>query len=138
MHSKRRRHLLLRGLSAQTRVLLTGRSGTRDKLGQRKPRADPLIASLASTWHWPPQIPAPQKSHRVPLLPQSFAAGDPSTAEIVSWDTDEPATSQVEFNQGSGRRLLTKSQFDGNLTTNHTVAFVWPLPSQVYHLRVLS
>jgi hypothetical protein len=70
--------------------------------------------------------------------PVGFAAGDIRAQLIVSWDTDEPATSQVEFGQGTGTAYSDKSQEDGNLKTNHTVILSNLTPSQVYHLRAVS
>jgi hypothetical protein len=67
-----------------------------------------------------------------------FAAGEVKAQLIVTWDTDEPATGQVEFGEGTGASYPNKSQEDGNLTTNHTAIISNLTPSQVYHLRVIS
>lgn len=125
--------LLLRGLSAQTKYLLVVKG--RDKLGNEA-QSDPQRFTT-STDTRPPQI-QHLKVIGGTIPPVGFAAGEIRAQLIVSWDTDEPATSQVEFNQGSGGGYSQKSQFDGNLTTNHTVILSGLLPSQVYHLRVLS
>lgn len=57
---------------------------------------------------------------------------------IVTWDTDEPATSQVEFGLGSVGSYTQRSQEDINLTFNHLVVISNLTPSQVYHLQVVS
>jgi hypothetical protein len=57
---------------------------------------------------------------------------------VVSWNTDEPATSQVEFGEGTGSNYSQKTQEDSNLTTNHLVVVTGLTPSKVYHLRVLA
>jgi hypothetical protein len=72
------------------------------------------------------------------IPPVGFAAGEVKAQLIVTWDTDEPATSQVEFGQGSSSDYPQKSQYDGNLATNHTVILSGLIPSQVYHLRAVS
>lgn len=57
---------------------------------------------------------------------------------IVSWNTDEPATSQVEYGEGTGSVYSQKTQEDVNLKTNHVVVISGLTPSKVYHLRALS
>lgn len=69
----------------------------------------------------------------------STSSSDTSTAQLViSWNTDEPATSQVELGVGSGSSYSQKSQQDSNLTYNHTVVISGLVPSTVYHLRAIS
>lgn len=62
----------------------------------------------------------------------------PSAQLIVSWDTDEPATSQVQFGAGTGETYSDKTQKDVNLSLNHLVVISNLQPSQVYHLQVIS
>ena len=58
---------------------------------------------------------------------------------IVSWETDEPSTSQVEYGIGvSGDNYDMKSQEDATLTTSHVVIITGMLPSSSYHLRAVS
>lgn len=57
---------------------------------------------------------------------------------VVSWDTDEPATSQVEFGEGTGSVYTQRTQEDTNLKTNHLVILPNMSPSRVYHLRAVS
>ncbi len=57
---------------------------------------------------------------------------------IISWNTDEAATSQVEFGEGTGTTYGQKSQEDANLTFNHLVVLSGLTPSKVYHLRAIS
>ena len=57
---------------------------------------------------------------------------------VVSWNTDEPATSQVEFGEGTGSTYSQKSQEDKNLTFNHVVVISNLNTSKVYHLRASS
>ncbi len=57
---------------------------------------------------------------------------------IVTWDTDELATAQVEYAEGSGGSYIHSTQVDENLTQNHVVVVSELNPSKVYHLRVVS
>jgi hypothetical protein len=57
---------------------------------------------------------------------------------IIYWDTDEGASSQVEYGQGTGSDYPNKTQKDSNLTLNHSVTISDLEPSQVYHLRILT
>jgi hypothetical protein len=56
----------------------------------------------------------------------------------ISWNTDEPATSQVEFGEGTGTVYSQKTQEDSNLTYNHLVLVSGLVPSKVYHFRAIS
>jgi hypothetical protein len=65
--------------------------------------------------------------------------GDTAKAQIVvSWDTDEPSTTQVEYAQGTGTSYDQKTQEDSSLTTNHTVTITSLTPAKIYHLRASS
>ncbi len=57
---------------------------------------------------------------------------------IVSWDTDEQSTAQVEFGEGTGTTYSQKTQEDNSLTFNHLVVLSGLTPSKVYHLRAIS
>jgi len=66
--------------------------------------------------------------------------GQKDTAQIaVSWKTDEPATSQVEYGEGiSGTEYTRKTQEDPTLTNSHLVIISDLTPGKPYHLRVVS
>jgi len=65
--------------------------------------------------------------------------GDEAKAQIViSWDTDELSTTQVEYAQGTGTAYGQTTQEDTNLTTNHIVTITSLTPSKIYHLRAIS
>ncbi len=61
-----------------------------------------------------------------------------SSQLVVTWDTDEAATSQVEFGEGTGSNYSQKTQEDSNLTFNHLVVISNLTSSKVYHLRAVS
>lgn len=62
----------------------------------------------------------------------------PTAQIVVSWDTDEPATSQIEYGQGTGGTYSQRSFKDGKLTYNHVVVISKLQPSKVYSLRVVT
>jgi hypothetical protein len=70
------------------------------------------------------------------------ASGVSSTQKaqiIVSWETDELATSQIEYSQGiSGSDYSNKSQEDTAYSNNHVVILGELEPSKIYHLRSVS
>ncbi len=58
---------------------------------------------------------------------------------IVSWETNEPSTSQVEYGLGvSNKEYSNKTNEDTNLVKNHIVIVNDLEPSMPYHLRVVS
>jgi len=62
-----------------------------------------------------------------------------ATAQLViSWNTDEASTSQVEFGEGTGTTYSQKTQEDATTTSNHLVVISGLSPSKVYHIRALS
>ncbi|MDO8507181.1 MAG: DUF2341 domain-containing protein [bacterium] len=64
---------------------------------------------------------------------------DAKTQMIVSWNTDEPSTSQVEYAKGvSGDTFSLATQEDTNLTTSHVVVVSDLDPSSSYYFRVVS
>lgn len=65
-------------------------------------------------------------------------SGDPSSQLVVSWTTDEPATSQVEYGDGTGASYSQLTQEDTTLSYNHLVIISGLSPSKVYHLRGIS
>lgn len=58
---------------------------------------------------------------------------------IVSWRTDEPSSSLVEYDLGlTGSEYKQRSSEDKNMTDSHIVILSDLQPSQPYHLRVVS
>ncbi|KXK09256.1 MAG: Chitinase A1 precursor [Microgenomates bacterium OLB23] len=65
--------------------------------------------------------------------------GEEAKAQIiVCWDTDEPATTQVEYNLGTSTTYGSTTQEDTNLTTNHCATVSGAQPAQIYQLRAIS
>ncbi len=57
---------------------------------------------------------------------------------IVSWKTDEPATTQVEYGEGVSGDYTNKTSEDKTLTNEHFVIISDLEPSKPYHLRAIS
>ncbi|MCA9389929.1 fibronectin type III domain-containing protein, partial [candidate division WWE3 bacterium] len=73
------------------------------------------------------------------ILSRSNTTGVEEGAQItISWNTDEPTTSQVEYGEGTGTAYSQRTQEDSNLTFNHTMVISELNPSSVYHLRTIA
>lgn len=57
---------------------------------------------------------------------------------VISWDTDEPSTAQIEFGEGTGSTYAQKTKEDSSMTYNHVVILSNLSPSKVYHFRAIS
>ena len=125
--------MIIRGLLPETNYVLLVRG--RDKLGNEATSESFRFTTATDTR--PPQV-LGLKVLGGTIPPVGFAAGEVKAQLVVTWDTDEPATSQVEFGPGTETSYPQKSQEDANLTTNHTVILSNLTPSQVYQLRVVS
>ena len=55
---------------------------------------------------------------------------------IVSWQTEEPATSKVEFGNGVGSSYESSSKEDISLNMTHTIIVTDLKPNSVYHFRI--
>lgn len=65
--------------------------------------------------------------------------GEDARAQIIiSWDTDEPSTTQIEYGEGTGAAYSASTQEDTNRTTNHTVTIPGLSAAKIYHLRALA
>jgi hypothetical protein len=65
--------------------------------------------------------------------------GESARAQLnISWDTDEPASTQVEYGEGTGGVYRATTQEDSNRTTNHMVTIPGLKPGTIYHFRVIS
>lgn len=64
---------------------------------------------------------------------------DAKSQMVISWYTDEPATSQVEYAKGvSGDTFSLATKEDAALTTSHVVVVSDLDPSSAYYFRVIS
>lgn len=125
--------MIIRGLLPQTDYMLVVKG--RDKVGNEATSDAQRLTTATDTR--PPQISDLHvEGSNIPAVTQT--AQEQTAQLIVSWNTDEPATSQVEFGEGTGSTYAQKTQEDSNLTFNHIVIISNLTPSKVYHLRSLS
>ncbi|MEI6462589.1 MAG: LamG-like jellyroll fold domain-containing protein [bacterium] len=57
---------------------------------------------------------------------------------VISWNTDEPATTSVEYGEGYSDNFEIRTQTDFNLTYNHMLSISGLEPSKVYHFKAVS
>lgn len=131
--TKGEHRMIVRGLMPQTDYILVVKG--RDKIGNEAVSDTQRFTTATDTR--PPQI---SELHvEGAAIPPTTTTAQESTAQlIVSWNTDEPGTSQVEFGEGTGTTYSSKTQEDSNLTFNHLVIISGLTPSKVYHLRAIS
>ena len=125
--------MLIRSLRPETTYLLFVKG--RDKIGNEAVADSQTFTTATDTR--PPQI-QDLKTEGVNVSPLGSSAQQQTAQFIVSWNTDELATSQVEYGEGTGDSYSQKTQEDANLTLNHLVVISGLTPSKVYHLRVVS
>jgi hypothetical protein len=125
--------MLIRSLLPETPYTLIVKG--RDKAGNEA-SSDPQRLTTATDTR-PPQI-SDLKVESTTLPGSSGAAAEAQAQLLVSWNTDEPGGSQVEFGEGTGSTYAQKTQEDANLTMNHLVVISGLTPAKVYHLRALS
>ena len=125
--------MIVRSLLPQTDYMLVVKG--RDKVGNEATSDSQRLTTATDTR--PPQISDLHvEGSNIPAVTQT--AQEQTAQLIVSWNTDEPGTSQVEFGEGTGTTYAQKTQEDSNLTFNHIVIISNLTPSKVYHLRSLS
>ncbi|MFZ5424350.1 MAG: LamG-like jellyroll fold domain-containing protein [Patescibacteria group bacterium] len=122
--------LIIRGLLPETTYIMIVKG--RDKAGNEAV-SDPQRVTTATDTR-PPSITNLKVEGSITKANNNEA----SAQLVVSWDTDEPATSQVEFGEGTGTTYSQKSQEDSSLTYNHVVILTGLNTSKVYHLRAIS
>ena len=70
---------------------------------------------------------------------QLNGAGQAASAQlIISWETDEPATTQVLYGQGVGTEYQQSTEEEQGLTKQHTVVIHNLASSTSYHVLILS
>lgn len=125
--------MIIRSLQPQTDYTLIVRG--KDKAGNEA-SSDPQRLTTATDTR-PPQV--SELNVEGTNIPAVQGTAQEQIAQlVVSWVTDEPSTSQVEFGEGSGSTYAQKTQEDVNLTLNHLVIISNLTTSKVYHLRTIS
>ena len=131
--TKGEHRMIVRGLAPQTNYILVVRG--RDKIGNEASSDTQRLTTATDTR--PPQI-TDLHVEGAAIPPTASTAQESMAQLIVSWNTDEPSTSQVEFGEGTGTAYSSKTQEDSNLTYNHLVIISGLTPSKVYHLRTIG
>ncbi len=82
----------------------------------------------------------PPKVSNMTIEVRSSGVGAAQKAQlVVSWETDEPSGSQVEYGPGiSSESYPSRTQEDTVLTNNHVVIVPELEPAKLYHLRAVS
>jgi hypothetical protein len=125
--------MLIKGLFPDTVYILSVRG--KDIIGNEAVSQTIRVTTASDTR--PPQISA--MSVEGTNVPQAEGAAQNTASQlIVTWTTDEPSTSQVEYGEGSGTVYSQLTQEDKNLSYNHVVIISGLTPSKVYHLRAIS
>jgi len=124
--------MVIKGLFPQTNYTLIVKG--RDKAGNEAESDKQKFTTATDTR--PPQIIGLKIEGS--SQPTSASNQEETSQLVVSWTTDEPSTSQVEYAEGSGDTYSQKTQEDSNLTVNHLVIISGLVPSKVYHLRAIS
>lgn len=125
--------MLIRGLLPQTTYILVVKG--RDKVGNEAISDTQRLTTATDTR--PPQISGLRvEGNNTP--PTNSTSQEYYAQFVVTWNTDEPATSQVEFGEGTGTTYSQKTQEDTNLTNNHIVIISNLTAAKVYHLRAIS
>jgi len=131
--TKGEHRMIIRGLMPQTNYMMIVRG--RDKIGNEATSDSQRLTTATDTRS--PQISELRVEGTV--IPPTASTAQESTAQlIVSWNTDEPASSQIEFGEGTGTTYSQKTQEDANLTVNHLVIISNLTPAKVYHVRAVS
>jgi alpha-tubulin suppressor-like RCC1 family protein len=74
---------------------------------------------------------------KIDILP--MGESDENASVIISWTTDKPSTTKVEYDEGIISGKYSKSSIeDDSLNTNHTVIIKELQPATTYHFRILS
>ena len=130
---KENHKMIIRGLIPQTTYSLYVKG--RDKAGNEASSDAHMFTTATDTR--PPQI-ADMRVEGANDISAGTSSEESTAQLVVSWNTDEPATSQVEFGEGTGSSYSQNTPEETNLTLNHTVVIPNLTASKVYHLRAIS
>jgi hypothetical protein len=93
-----------------------------------------LLQSTATISNGQVVLPVPDTTG--PVITNVLSGNISQTGATITWDTDEPSTSQVEY----GPTLVYGDQTapDSSLVTSHIVVITGLTPDTQYHFRVIS
>jgi hypothetical protein len=125
--------MLVKGLLPDTNYILRVRG--KDAIGNEAVSENLRVTTSSDTR--PPQI-SELNIESTNVMVSEGSNNSTTSQLIVTWTTDEPATSQVEFGEGTSDSYTQLTQEDKNLAYNHVVVISGLTPSKVYHLRAIS
>jgi hypothetical protein len=125
--------MLVKGLLPDTNYILRVRG--KDSIGNEAVSENLRVTTSSDTR--PPQI-SELNIESTNVMVSEGSNNSTTSQLIVTWTTDEPATSQVEFGEGTSDSYTQLTQEDKNLAYNHVVVISGLTPSKVYHLRAIS
>jgi hypothetical protein len=99
-----------------------------------EPRFDLFIVELPAGGSSPP--PPPPGDTTAPLISAVNASGVTSSAANITWNTNEPSDTQVEY--GLTTAYGSASPLNAGMVTSHSVALAGLTASRQYHYRVKS
>src|SRR3989475_546704 len=104
----------------------------------KKGTGTPHDASWAGTTalEWTDQSSSPPPDTTPPTITNISASNISSTGATITWTTNEPADSQVEY--GTTTSYGQTSPIDGTLATTHSINLSGASAATTYHLRVKS
>ncbi len=117
------------GLSPKTVYHISARSI--DKFGNVANGSDMTFTTTADTE-------APQILNAKSEITSTGTGENVKFQLIVSWETNEPATSKVEYGTGMGDTYDSSSKEDLSLNVTHTIIVNDLRPNSLYHFRIKS
>lgn len=118
----------LSGLMANTRYVLVVKGV--DKFGNEAVSSPQIFNTATDTR--PPRI------FNVKVEAVNPDSSENTSQIIVSWETDELSTSQIEYGEGTSGSYSQSTQIDKNLGYKHVVIITNLKPASVYHLKAIS
>jgi hypothetical protein len=82
----------------------------------------------------PPPTP-PEADTTPPVIKNVSTSSETETSAVITWTTNEPASSDVEYGKETDYGLTTSS---AELTTDHSLTLSDLAPNTAYHFRVTS
>jgi peroxiredoxin len=94
------------------------------------------IQDSVASIQWPNWLPVGPGDTTPPVISEALASDITETSAIITWQTDEPATSQVMLCESNGGCTWTEP--DENLVTDHSVNPSNLKPNTAYHFTATS
>ncbi len=121
--------MLLKNLKAETQYQMYIKGV--DKIGNEA--VSSLTTFTTATDTRPPVI------YNLKISTATQGEGAEAQAQLlISFDTDEESTTQIEFGEGSQETYSHRTQLDTDLTLHHFTIVPNLSPAKVYHLRALT